>query len=245
MVPSVAAVPGFTAETDLERALIEDPVLQEGLAWGKPRRGHPEGSVGAHVADLLATIDRWGETGKRREELRLLALVHDSLKNRVQNWRPKTGENHHAMRARRFAERYVDDERLLATIEQHDRPYDLWRKMRRRGHLDEHAFTEMLDRIPDLDLFLRFVELDGSTEGKNHEPIRWLKAELAQRGAFEGPVRERQHRRLTSRAAELRRGVGRFPCPYGREKRPPRQRVRTARTAGRGWRPGRCPQCCR
>jgi hypothetical protein len=176
-------VPGFTPETELERRLAADPVLQEGLAWGEPRRGHPEGSVGAHVADLLGTIERWGETGKRREELRLLALVHDSLKYRVQNWRPKTGENHHAMRARRFAESYIDDERLLATIEQHDRPYSLWRKMRRRGRPDEHAFTEMVDRIPDVDLFLRFVELDGSTEGKNHEPIRWLKAELAQRGA--------------------------------------------------------------
>jgi hypothetical protein len=31
------------------------------------------------------------------------------------------------------------------------------------------------------------VELDGSTEGKNNEPIRWLKAELAQRGAFDTP----------------------------------------------------------
>ncbi len=57
----------------------------------------------------------------------------------------------------------------------------------------------MIDRIPDLDLFLRFVELDGSTEGKNHEPIRWLKAELAQRGVFErrgeprGEQDERQH----------------------------------------------------
>jgi hypothetical protein len=146
--PSAAAVPGFTPETELERALSTDPVLQEGLAWGEPRRGHPEGSVGAHAADLLTTIERWGETGRRREELRLLALVHDSLKDRVQHWRPKTGENHHAMRARRFAERYVDDERLLATIELHDRPYNLWRKMRRRGHLDEHAFTEMLERIP-------------------------------------------------------------------------------------------------
>ena len=37
-------------------------MLQEGLAWGKPRRGHPEGTVGAHVADLLEAIDRWGET---------------------------------------------------------------------------------------------------------------------------------------------------------------------------------------
>jgi hypothetical protein len=185
---SAAAVPGFTPETDLERALSEDPLLQEGLAWGKPRRGHPEGTVGAHVSDLLETIERWGETGKRREELRFLALVHDALKNKVQNWRPKTGENHHATRARRFAERYIDDERLLATIEQHDRPYSLWRRFRRTGRLDEHAVSEMLERLPDKELFLRFVELDGSTEGKNHEPIRWLRAELGRRGVFEdGP----------------------------------------------------------
>jgi hypothetical protein len=178
-------VPGFTPETELERAVSADPELQEGLDWGEPRRGHPEGAVGAHVADLLDTIERWGETGKRREDLRFLSLVHDALKYRVQHWRPRTGENHHATRARRFAERYTDDERLLATLEQHDRPYNLWRKMRRRGRVDEHGLNNMLDRIPDLDLFLRFVELDGSTEGKNREPIRWLKSELAQRGLLE------------------------------------------------------------
>jgi hypothetical protein len=169
-------------ETDRERELLADPVLREGLAWGKPRRGHPEGTVGAHVEDLLATIDGWGETGTRREELRFLAMVHDSQKNKVKDWLPRTGENHHATRARRFAERYTDDERLLATIEQHDRPYNIWRKAQRKGRQDDHALNEMIDRIPDLDLFVRFVELDGSTEGKNHEPLRWLKAELAQRG---------------------------------------------------------------
>jgi hypothetical protein len=189
-VPDVP-VPGFTAETELERAVAADPVLREGLAWGKPRRGHPEGTVGAHVADLLETIERWGETGGRREELRFLALVHDALKYQVQGWRPKAGENHHAMRARRFAERYTDDERVLATIEQHDRPYNLWRKARRRGRLDDQAFGEMLDSIPDLDLFLRFVELDGSTEGKSAEPVRWLKAELARRGVFGAGERRR------------------------------------------------------
>jgi hypothetical protein len=186
------AVPGFVPETELERAVASDPALQEGLAWGKPRRGHPEGAVGEHVADLLRTIERWGETGRRREELRFLAIVHDSMKNQVQNWRPRTGGNHHAARARRFAERYTGDERLLATIEHHDRPYDIWRRMRRRGRADDHALNEMIDQIPDLDLFVRFVELDGSTEGKNHEPIRWLKAELAQRGAFEGAGERQQ-----------------------------------------------------
>jgi hypothetical protein len=176
------AVPGFEPENDLERALAADPVLQEGLAWGKPRRGHPEGTVGRHVADLLETIERWGETGRRREELRFLALVHDALKFKVQQWRPHTGENHHAARARRFAEAYTSDERMLATIEHHDRPYNIWRKARRRGRPDQHAVDAMLDEIPDPELFLRFVELDGSTEGKNPEPIRWLREELEQRG---------------------------------------------------------------
>ena len=145
--------------------------------------------MGAHVADLLETIERWGETGRRRQDLRFLALVHDSLKYRVKNWLPRTGENHHAMRARRFAEGYTSDERLLAAIEHHDRPYNLWRKMRRKGRLDEHALNEMLDRIPDLELFVRFVELDGSTEGKNAEPLHWFKSELGRRGAFESSER--------------------------------------------------------
>ena len=174
-------VEGFTPETDLEREVVGDPELVAGLAWGQPRPGHPEGAVGAHVSDLLATIDRDGRTGQVREELRFLALVHDSFKYRVHEWRPKTGSNHHAARARHFAERFTQDERLLATLELHDRPYNLWRKMKRKGSLDEGAFEEMLARIPDPELFLRFIELDGSTEGKDPEPIEWFRDELRRR----------------------------------------------------------------
>ena len=174
-------VPGFRPENELERRLATDERLLEGLGWGKPRKGHPEGTVGAHVADLLRTLEDWGEPEPRRSELRFLALVHDSMKYRVREWLPKVGENHHAMRARRFAERYTSDERLLATIEQHDRPYSLWRKMRRTGRLDERGMERMLERIPDRDLFVRFLELDGSTEGKNPQPVGWLKEELGRR----------------------------------------------------------------
>jgi hypothetical protein len=177
-------IPGFTPETELERELAADPELQAGLAWGRPRPGHPEGSVGAHVGDLLRTLDEWDVAGERRRELRLLALVHDSFKNHVQEWRPKTGGNHHAARARRFFERFSDDERLLATIELHDRPYALWRKMQRKGHLDERAFEEMLAKIPDRDLFLTFIELDGSTEGKKPAPVDWFRGELRRRGVI-------------------------------------------------------------
>jgi len=38
-------VPGFQPETELERRIARDPELLEGLAWGKPRTGHPEGTV--------------------------------------------------------------------------------------------------------------------------------------------------------------------------------------------------------
>ena len=88
------------------------------------------------------------------------------------------------MRARRHAEHFTDDERLLSTLELHDRPYSLWRRMGRKGEPDEKGFARMLERLADPGLFLRFVELDGSTEGKNPEPVRWLDQELRRRGAL-------------------------------------------------------------
>jgi hypothetical protein len=146
--------------------------------------------VGAHVRDLLEALDEdaldeGNESAETRRLLRFVALVHDGFKYRVHEWLPKSGPNHHAARARRFAERFTDDERLLATIEQHDRPYALWRKMRRRGELDEAGFQTMMDRVPDAALFLRFIELDGGTGGKNPEPIRWFAEELRRRGVLE------------------------------------------------------------
>ena len=179
------AIPGFSPETELERRLSADPVLREGWAWGKPRSGHPEGRVGAHVADLLRTVDEWNETGARRAELRFLALLHDSLKFQQQDRLSKSGENDHGARARRLAERYTSDERLLAILEEHDRPYRMWRRLRRTGRLDERAFDAMLERVKDPALFLRFVELDGSTAGKNPEPVAWFRDELRRRGFSE------------------------------------------------------------
>jgi hypothetical protein len=133
------------------------------------------------VRDLLEALDEADDPAETRSLLRFVALMHDAFKYRVREWLTKTGPNHHAVRARRFAERYTDDERLLGTVEQHDRPYALWRKMGRRGELDERGFEDMMSRVPDPVLFLRFIELDGSTEGKHPEPIRWFREELIRR----------------------------------------------------------------
>src|SRR6267154_5623205 len=102
-------MPGFEPETELERRLAGDPEMLRGLAWGEPRAGHPEGPVGTHVAHLLEALDRSGESGERRELLRFVVLVHDSFKAQVRERLPRVGENHHAMRARRFAEKFIDD----------------------------------------------------------------------------------------------------------------------------------------
>jgi hypothetical protein len=161
-------IPGFRPETALECELISDPTLLSGLAWGRPRPGHPEGSVGAHVADILAEITE--STGRRRRELRFLALVHDGLKQRVRHDRGRCADNDHAVLARWFAERYVTDRRLLVTLELHDEPYRIWRAGR-----GEAALAATLARVPDLELFLRFVELDGSTAGKDPRPLAWLR----------------------------------------------------------------------
>ena len=178
-------IPGFEPETELERRVVAQPELLEGLAWGEPRASHPEGAVGTHVGHLLEALDRSGASGEERDLMRFMAIVHDAFKYQVRERLPRVGENHHAMRARRFAQRFTDDERLLVAIELHDRPYALWRKMKRRGKLDERGFERMIRRIRDPELFLRFIELDGSTEGKRPEPITWFRDELVARGLID------------------------------------------------------------
>ena len=181
-VPDIGEiVPGFAPEGDLESTLIRQPDLIKGLQWGRPRKAHPEGAVGNHVGDLLREIDRSGETGERRALLRVVALVHDSFKYAVVPWLPRTGENHHAMRARRFMERFTGDERILATIELHDRPYAVWRRTRRRPRAAGRRLDAVLARIPDHALFLRFVEIDAASEAKNPEPIRSLREQMRER----------------------------------------------------------------
>jgi hypothetical protein len=162
----------ITPETDLERELLADPQLRAGLDWGAPRSGHPEGPVAEHVAAILAAI---APDDPLRSDLRFLALVHDSFKVEVrphERWSP---DNDHATLARRFAERYTSDQRLLATLELHDEPYWIWR------HADapEQALQPLLKRLPDGELFARFVELDAANEGKDLTFLWWFRRELA------------------------------------------------------------------
>jgi hypothetical protein len=41
--------PALALETETERRITADPEWQAGVRWGKPRPGHPEGTVRAHI----------------------------------------------------------------------------------------------------------------------------------------------------------------------------------------------------
>jgi hypothetical protein len=128
--------------------------------------------VSEHVAAMLAAIS---SDDPLRRDLRLLALMHDSFKAEVRSDRPWSRENDHAILARRFAEQYTSDERLLATLELHDEPYWIWRT----ADAPEKALRPLLNRLPDPELFARFVELDAANEGKDLTFLWWFRRELA------------------------------------------------------------------
>jgi hypothetical protein len=162
----------ITPENPLEQHLLADPRLRAGLDWGTPRFGHPEGRVGEHVAAMLAAIPT---DDPLRGDLRFLALTHDSFKADVRPLERWSQDNDHAMRARRFAERYTSDERLLTTLQLHDEPYWIWRT----ANAPEEALRPLIDRLPDPELFARFVELDAANEGKDLTFLWWFRRELA------------------------------------------------------------------
>jgi hypothetical protein len=107
--------------------------------------GIPEGRVGEHVAAMLAAVP---SDDPLRGDLRFLALTHASFKAEVNPNARWSRDNDHAMCARRFAERYTSDERLLTTLELHDEPYWIWRT----ADAPEQALRPLLDEDADTDL---------------------------------------------------------------------------------------------
>jgi hypothetical protein len=174
----------FKLETNLERKIAADPEWQEGVAWGWPRPGHHEGQVMYHIADVLANVDRFASTAEERRKLRLIALIHDTLKYQVNQSLPMGG-NRHAAIARRFAERYIDDPALLDIIELHDEAFNSWRAGASRGHWDkaEARVNRLIERLgPSLPLYVRFYRADNQTSSKRPDSLLWFEHYLRERG---------------------------------------------------------------
>ena len=167
----------FEPVSDLESRLVGDPDFLAGADFGKPRPGHPEGAVKWHIAEVLANVDRWYSESPLYSDLRLIALVHDTFKYRVDPDRQPSGDNHHGAYARRFAEKYLDDPQLLLIIELHDEAYNSWQKGFFGGnwHAAEERAQRLIDRLGDAtELYLAFFRCDNATGDKKPDSLNWF-----------------------------------------------------------------------
>jgi hypothetical protein len=207
----------FAAETELEAQICADPEWRRGVEWGKPRRGHPEGAVKNHIAEVLANLDRNAPDVDARRRLRLIALIHDAFKSRVDVTRPRVGDNHHGTIARRFAERFItEDPVVLDIIELHDEAFNAYSVGERRGDWPraEARALRLIERLgPNIDLYTTFFRCDNETGTKSSASYEWFvgltrppATRPTQRRSSDGDGGDRSQRRRGSRRA-VRGGV--------------------------------------
>jgi len=161
-------------------AIVQDPRYQANLDWGKPRSGHPEGSVRAHIAELERNLRalRHKLDDTEHAKLKLLIHTHDTFKAEATAGVAITDPRSHASLARAFLAEFCDDADLQAMVQYHDEPYALWRQFEHKGSYNEKRFDALLNAIRDWNLFLAFNIIDGCTEGKGRAPLQWLFAFL-------------------------------------------------------------------
>ena len=167
-------------ENPLEHRLLQEPAFREGMFWGEPRFGHPEGKVVLHVREVLDNINQIPRlSAADRSRLRLIAYAHDTFKYCEDKRRPRDWTRHHGVLARRFMEAFTNDEIVLEIIETHDDAYYAWRTERRGLQLDfdneQKTLEELLRRVGGfIHLYYLFFKCDTQTGDKNQASLKWF-----------------------------------------------------------------------
>jgi hypothetical protein len=168
---------------DVLQAVLADPAYQANLNWGKARRGHAEGTVRAHIAELEENLEalrgRLDENACRK--LRLLIHVHDAFKAEATRGVPIEHPRSHASLARAFLARYCEDADLLAMVQYHDEGYALWKGYCRNGNVNAKRLERLLRHIGNWDLFLAFCVIDACTSSKSRDANQWFVGEVGRR----------------------------------------------------------------
>ncbi|TWT91646.1 hypothetical protein [Neorhodopirellula pilleata] len=169
----------MTNYEEILNCIQSEPAYQANLEWGKPRSGHPEGSIRQHIMELEHNLGRLRPKLSDDEfwKLRVLIHTHDTFKPDASSGVAIVDPNSHASLARKFLERYVKDRDLLTIVQFHDEPFALWKKYRYGGDHSERK-RQLLEVIDDWDLLLAFLIVDGCTAGKSTEPLEWFFAEI-------------------------------------------------------------------
>ncbi|MGC3972108.1 MAG: hypothetical protein QM775_33650 [Pirellulales bacterium] len=83
-------------------AVVRDPRYLKNLSWGKPRAGHPEATIEAHIRELEENLARLRPrlVDDEHAKLRLLIHVHDTFKADAISDAPIVHPRSHASLAR-------------------------------------------------------------------------------------------------------------------------------------------------
>lgn len=160
--------------------ICRDERYQRNLDWGKPRKGHPEGTIRAHIEQLEQNLEAMKDqlSGDEYWKLKILIHVHDIFKPDAKKGVGIQDPESHASLAAAFLSEYCDDEQLITIAHLHDEPYALWRKLKYRGRFRKERFDALCERISDWDLFLTFLMIDGNVAGKSQDPLIWFFTEV-------------------------------------------------------------------
>ena len=163
-------------ETEQEQQIILHPEWREGVLWGKPRFGHPEGKVLYHIEEVFENVEKLDIDATTRRNLRFITLTHDTFKHKEHRGFPRDWSRHHAVIARQFSEQFTENQAILDIIELHDEAYYCW-KLLRFHQVDAYKkkLKKLLDALGDnLQLYYLFFKCDTQTGDKNQDSLRWF-----------------------------------------------------------------------
>ena len=164
-------------ETQIEEHFFRNPDFLKGLSWGTPRYGHPEGQVYKHIREVLNNIEKLSVTPKRRSDLRIIAMVHDTFKFKEHKGVPRDWTRHHAVFARKFLAQYHNDPNTLLVTELHDEAYYCWctRFLYHKPERAQDRLNQLISHLGNnLELYYQFFWADTCTGDKNLAPLHWF-----------------------------------------------------------------------
>ena len=170
-------------ETDTEKKLLDDEKFVEGLHWGVPRFGHPEGKVLFHIREVLNNIDRCDVTDEERRKLRLVAFVHDTFKfQECKTAGPsRDWSKHHAALAENYIKQFTTEEDIITITALHDEAFYAWKltELENNNEAGDRRLNNLLAKTKGFEqLYYTFFVCDTTTGDKNLRPIDWLEQKV-------------------------------------------------------------------
>ena len=163
--------------------------------WGESRSGHAEGTIAAHVNELMGNLMRiqtilhstspnQALSAEEVARLTLLVHVHDICKGEAKQGVGIFDPKSHATLAKEFLREFLQDGDLLEMVQRHDEPFALARGMESKKHLPVERFNNLVRSIQDWDLFCLFQIVDNTTPSKitptreGFDSTKWILSEV-------------------------------------------------------------------